>query len=147
MAPIFRWGKSRRVQQFLSEVRVCVQALSVSLIRLYELRERFASSESEAKSRLEMAVSELRSLQELLKRWTIPLDGLGEEVCNAVRLLESYAVVSGHAGTKFVDDNLERILRATRWCESSISRALQGREIHSAKLLRTSETGCPLHFL
>lgn len=130
MSPFFRRDQTDRISIFLSEVRACIKIIAVTLIRLNELKSRFGTYEEEMKSQLDMAVSELRSLRELIVKQNFVPSNLGEEVYDAIRLIEAYSIISENEGIDFIEKNAERILRAVRVCDGRISKAL--RELRQA---------------
>ena len=127
--PLLRRRRNEEVSAFLSEVRASVKVVAVNLIRIQELKSRFGPYEEELKSRLDMAVSELRSLKELIGRGNPSLKDLGRDTYNSIKLMEAYSIISESEGVEFIEENIERILRAARWCDGSISKTLK--ELHS----------------
>jgi len=125
---LLRRGRNERdeaVSAFLSEVRSNVRLIAISLTRIKELKSRFGLYEEELKSQLDITVSELRSLRELLEEEEIKLNGLDGDAYNAVRVIEAYSIISDSEGVTFVDENADRILRAARWCDGILTKALK----------------------
>jgi len=125
---LLRRGRNERdeaVSAFLSEVRSNVRLIATSLTRIKELKSRFGLYEEELKSQLDITVSELRSLRELLEEEEIKLNGLDGDAYNAVRVIEAYSIISDSEGVTFVDENADRILRAARWCDGILTKALK----------------------
>lgn len=125
---LLRRGRNERdeaVSAFLSEVRSNVRLIATSLTRISELKSRFGLYEEELKSQLEITVSELKNLRELLEERKTILNGLDGDSYNAVKVMEAYSIISDSEGVSFVDENADRILRAARWCDGSLTKALK----------------------
>ena len=124
--PLFplRRSQNERISTFLSEVRASVKVVTINLLRIMELKSRFGS-EDELKLRLDATVSELRNLKAILEKQNLKLKELDDEAYEAIRLMEAYSIISEREGTAFIDENAERVLRAARWCDGSISRAIK----------------------
>jgi len=125
---LLRRGRNERdeaVSAFLSEVRSNVRLIATSLTRISELKSRFGLYEEELKSQLEITVSELKNLRELLEERKTILNGLDGDSYNAVKVMEAYSIISESEGVSFVDENADRILRAARWCDGSLTKALK----------------------
>ncbi len=79
------------------------------------------ASDEERKLRLEMSLSDLKDFRALADsvrgRMSPP------EITRSIDVVRSFAVISEVEGTDFLESNLDRILRSTRWAIANIEKA------------------------
>jgi len=117
------WDDS--VLTFISEIRSNVRVIATSLMRIDELKSGFRVNEEELRSRVSIALNELRNLRELLEDAEGKVRSLDGEVHDAIRVIEAYSVISDREGADFLFENTDRILRAARWCDGALTKFLK----------------------
>ena len=105
----------------LKLVHARLTSLCVNLMRLEEIKS-FRLPE-ELDLRASMIISDMKEVLEYLNDNTkIP-----REVSDPVNMVRAYAFISTREGIDFITENSDRILRAVRWCISSLERYLARR--------------------
>ena len=130
LLPFFLSKRGRKVWDdstvtFLSEVRSNVRVIATSLTRIMELKSNYSVREEELNTQLNITLSEFRDLRDLLENDKSRILSLNGDLYNAVKIMEAYSVISDREGVKFLVENTERILRAARWCDGSLTKFLR----------------------
>ncbi len=128
--PFFLSKRGRKVWDdstitFLSEIRSNVRVIATSLTRIMELKSDYSVREEELNTQLNITLSEFRDLRDLLENGKSCILSLNGDLYNAVKIMEAYSVISDREGVKFLVENTERILRAARWCDGSLTKFLR----------------------
>jgi len=113
-------GRRREVRANLKQMLACLNSLAVNLLRFSEMRDFIPKAEDERELRLEMSLSDLKDFRELADILSGRLSP--PELTRSVDVVRSFAVVSEVEGTDFVESNLDRILRSTRWAIVTIEK-------------------------
>jgi len=113
-------GRRREVRTNLKQMLACLNSLTVNLLRFSEMRDFIPKAEDERELRLEMSLSDLKDFRELADILSGRLSP--PELTRSVDVVRSFAVVSEVEGTDFVESNLDRILRSTRWAIVTIEK-------------------------
>lgn len=130
LLPFFLSKRGRKVWDdstvtFLSEIRSNVRVIATSLTRIMELKSNYSVREEELNTQLNITLSEFRDLRDLLENDKSRILSLNGDLYNAVKIMEAYSVISDREGVKFLVENTERILRAARWCDGSLTKFLR----------------------
>jgi len=105
----------------LKMVHARLTSLCVNLMRLEEVKSFRLPQELDL--RASMIISDMKEILEHLgDDAKIP-----REVSESVNMVRAYAYISTREGVDFVTENSDRILRAVRWCISSLERYLARR--------------------
>ena len=105
----------------LKMVHARLTSLCVNLMRLEEVKS-FRLPE-ELDLRASMIMSDMKEVLEYLQGNT----KLPREVSDPLNMVKAYAYISTREGIDFITENSDRMLRAVRWCISSLERYLARR--------------------
>jgi len=115
------FGRRGDTRASLRQMLACLNSLAVNLLRYSEMRGFSPASDEERKLRLEMSLSDLKDFRALADsvrgRMSPP------EITRSIDVVRSFAVISEVEGTDFLESNLDRILRSTRWAIANIEKA------------------------
>jgi len=115
------FGRRGDTRASLRQMLACLNSLAVNLLRYSEMRGFSPASDEERKLRLEMSLSDLKDFRALAdsvrERMSPP------EITRSIDVVRSFAVISEVEGTDFLESNLDRILRSTRWAIANIEKA------------------------
>ena len=100
----------------LKMVHARLTSLCVNLMRLEEVKSFRLPKELDL--RASMIMSDMKEVLEYLGEDTkVP-----REVSDPLNMVKAYAYISTREGADFITENSDRILRAVRWCISSLER-------------------------
>lgn len=114
---------SRRgeIRTILKQMLACLNSLAVNLLRYSEMRGFSPASGGERRLRLEMSLSDLKDFRALADSVEGKLSPTA--LTRSIDIVRSFAVISEVEGVDFVESNLDRILRSTRWAIATIDKA------------------------
>ena len=114
------FGRRGNIRADLKQMLACLNSLVVNLLRYSEMRGFSLASEEERKLRLEMSLSDLKDFRQLaddLKEKLSPPD-----LTRSIDMVRSFAVIGEVEGVEFVQSNIDRILRSSRWAIANIEK-------------------------
>lgn len=115
------FGRRGETRTILKQMLACLNSLAVNLLRYSEMRGFSPASGEERRLRLEMSLSDLKDFRGLADSVEGKLSPTA--LTRSIDIVRSFAVISEVEGVDFVESNLDRILRSTRWAIATIEKA------------------------